>query len=431
MRDPDGSIEFVDDRAVRTVHDPRHPAFEFLDSDCARQLVRAGSLVPFSIENQQVTSPRYPFITLPHEWCDAQVAAAGSLTLELSNAIHGSRYELKDASAWNVIFDGCRPVFCDHLSFRLIDDKYWWAFGQFVRHFVLTLGMSRECELRAYQAFLLFRDGVPQQTARNWLGARWVLTRMWPVLLSASSRTTPTPRTKPSTRSLHRELYRFADWLMVTRSATKSRSSWADYSDAQPHYSSDAQREKAAHVSRWTELAKPSWVLDVGCNTGVYSTIAGRSGAKVIAVDADHDCIQKLYLENIKSSTFIPMIANLGDLSGGRGWMGAEFPGAPERFREAADLVMLLAMIHHLTIAEGVPLDKVVDLVAHLTRRYAIVELVDSSDPVFSRMATQYQRSHVGLGKESQQAAFEKRFIVRDEHQLTGTARTMLLLERK
>ena len=41
--------------------------------------------------------------------------------------------ELKDATAWNVIFAGSRPVFCDHLSFRPLPSRQWWAFGQFLR----------------------------------------------------------------------------------------------------------------------------------------------------------------------------------------------------------------------------------------------------------------------------------------------------------
>ena len=108
---------------------------------------------------------------MPSEWCGAQLRDAGRLTLDISLAILFAGHELKDASAWNVLFEHTRRVFCDHLSFQTIARRQWRAFGQFTRHFAFSLAVSRVRRLHAYRLFATYRDLVPVEAARGLLGA--------------------------------------------------------------------------------------------------------------------------------------------------------------------------------------------------------------------------------------------------------------------
>ena len=111
MRDPDAAIRFEADRVVRMLHQPL-PEEHFLHSVLAQRWVNAGVLVAFEhVGSREISAERLPFVTYPVDWCDAQLFAAAQLTLDLQREAIASGFDLKDASAWNVLFAGTRPVF--------------------------------------------------------------------------------------------------------------------------------------------------------------------------------------------------------------------------------------------------------------------------------------------------------------------------------
>ncbi|QEL54994.1 hypothetical protein [Chromobacterium paludis] len=120
MRDPQGSIRFEQDQAIRSLRTPLTDS-HFLKTHHARKLVEQGALLDFQFHDAQtITSPRLPFISYPHEWSQSQLYDAARLTQDINRDLAENGWELKDASAWNILFQGCQPVFCDHLSFRAI-----------------------------------------------------------------------------------------------------------------------------------------------------------------------------------------------------------------------------------------------------------------------------------------------------------------------
>ncbi len=66
--------------------------------------------------------------------------AAAVAHLEIQLEALASGIVLKDASAFNIQFDGTRPVFIDHLSFRPYHaGEYWSGHDQFCRQFLAPL----------------------------------------------------------------------------------------------------------------------------------------------------------------------------------------------------------------------------------------------------------------------------------------------------
>src|SRR5690349_19500630 len=130
MRDPRGSISAVNGRIERELVERLAPG-DFLRQPLARELARDGLLVDFELHGDtRVLAPRVAWVSQPTEWCRAQLVDAAHLTLDVAERALPSGFEIKDGSAWNVIFDGCAPVFCDHLSFEKISRREWHAFGQ-------------------------------------------------------------------------------------------------------------------------------------------------------------------------------------------------------------------------------------------------------------------------------------------------------------
>ena len=77
-------------------------------------------------EAVKVIVPRkLPFISYPYEWSFHQLRDAALLTLDLQQRALSHGLSMKDASAYNVQFEGCRPVFIDTLSFEADSGGPW------------------------------------------------------------------------------------------------------------------------------------------------------------------------------------------------------------------------------------------------------------------------------------------------------------------
>jgi SAM-dependent methyltransferase len=431
MRDPRGAVTLTDATAVRSLQIPLAPG-DFLFSTAAKDLVRSGRLLAYDVSRgTEIVSPRIPFVSHPYEWTDQQFVDAARLTLEVSRSALQEGRELKDASAWNIIFTGCRPVFCDHTSFAPIDRREWWAFGQFVRHFVLPLLVARKRGLNAHTAFLMSRDGLAPGRARRVLGARRFLTRYWPLMVANRRKVTGQSTVRGLKPSFHANLYVFGRWLIdgvaqVSRSAGR----WSDYVTCRSHYEPTAVELKRSTVGRWLAVAKGEWVVDIGCNTGEFSRLARATGARVIAIDSDHSSVETLYSSAKGDPDLYPVLAELDDLGAGRGWCGSEVPGLLARLSGLCDVVLMLAVIHHLAIARSIPLDQVAELAARLTNRYAIIELVGPEDPMARALAEQHRRDAAEFSVERQQSALARHFAIVEQVALNEN-RILVLLERK
>ena len=430
MRDPEGTIEFRGNLVVRKLS-PNATATSFLHAPLATKLVKDKKLIPFEFTATEIVeSPRLPFVSYPFEWCDAQLYLAGRLTLDISREILDSGYELKDASAWNIIFQGNQPVFCDHLSFQPITTSQWWAFGQFTRHFLLPLSVSRQRGLKPHQIYSTYRDGISPDIARQILGLKRFLTRYWPVMLNLRGSSNSEVLLQESGKRLHDSLYSFSQALLNGSKPAQRRSHWASYTETRQHYTFDASSEKYNKVAEWLSNIKPNWVVDLGCNTGEYSLLASKEGANVICIDLDHDSIQNIVLSHRNATNIHPLVTNLGDMVGGRGWCGDEFPSLMTRLHQQGDILLMLALIHHLTISEGIDIGKVAQMAAHITRNFLIVELLDETDPMVLNLCSQRKRNPKDFSMSSQVAAFARLFSIITSYSIPNTMRKLCLLQK-
>lgn len=437
MRDPAALLRLESDCVVRELRVPLVAA-HFLRSPLAREWVARGDLVPFEvIDDSTLSAVRLPFVSLPTEWCDVQLYQAAELTLRLQREAVQAGYELKDASAWNILFDGGRPMFCDLLSFEHLARRPWWAAGQFARNFILPLLLSQRRGLRAHKSFLAWRDGVPHEVARDMLGPGRFLTRYWPLMAgdmgrARSQHSERLPGTElDEIQSFRANLHHSLEWMLAGVNPHRSRpdpTTWQNYVGERSHYSDQDLQFKRQQVHAWLNLLSPSWVLDLGCNSGEFSRIAAGDGASVIAVDADHGAIQRGVAE--ADDRIHWLVAALDDLRGGYGWAGAEHAGLPERMRRSADMTLMLALIHHLVVGASIPLTAVAQFAAHCSRRWLVIELIAPDDVQVALMQSQRNRVDPFPGMAQQlQALAVAGFTVREQHPLPSGTRVLALLE--
>ena len=84
-------------------------------------------------------------------------------------------------------------------------------------------------------------------------------------------------------------------FLKKTYSDIKStRSYWDSYASKMHNYSDTDIEKKQKIIIDYVNKYKPKCLLDLGCNNGDYSTAHQNGIEKIIAVDNDENCIERL-----------------------------------------------------------------------------------------------------------------------------------------
>lgn len=435
MRDPAGYIEFVGDAVIRHVFPGHIENLDFLRSKLAESLVDTGKLIPFELQETSVTkiySQRITFQSLPIDWCASQLKAAAELTLEISTLISEKKYELKDASAWNVLFIGCEPIFCDHLSFRKITGNNWWAFGQYIRNFIFPLAISKYQGLQVSHIFRIFKDGAAVDFTKKILGVRVYITRYWPLLIQfKKGRVVKNVTKNKESTNIHNNLYEYLKFILSGVKNQKKMQEWTNYTEDRCHYHEDAIVHKKKIVTDWLTETKPKRVIDLGCNTGEFSYIALSMNAEVVAVDGSEGCIELLFSQNRGNKNLYPVLANLGDVCGGGGWCGKEYESIISRLENWGDALLMLAVIHHLAISESIPYEAISAMAAKICRKYLIIELISHDDDMVQSLCLSRNRSPRDFTLDKQVAAFSQSFEFIRQIELPGGMRSIALLNKK
>jgi SAM-dependent methyltransferase len=130
-------------------------------------------------------------------------------------------------------------------------------------------------------------------------------------------------------------------------------------------------KTKQKNIREILEKHKPKSVLDIGSNKGWFSLLAEYMGAQVVSTDIDEYCIENLYQKSKKANlNIVPVLKPFKDLSKVK---------SGNRFK--SELVMCLALVHHLVLAGGHSLDEIFETLSDVTQKILVLEYVDLTDP--------------------------------------------------
>jgi SAM-dependent methyltransferase len=457
FRDPAGQLRLTQFHALRLIRPAAtQETLAFLDSRLNSELERSGDLVSTEIAepgSQDFMQPgelwlRHPLvepISYPWEWTVAQWRAAAELTLRVADRAIDAGWNLKDATPLNIVFDGPRPVLVDVLSFERRDPQsnVWLAYGQFVRTFLLPL-LAKKLLGWPLQATLFARDGYEPRTLYQ---ALWPWQRLYPDLLDIVTLATlfegrggktPAPRANPNptpsdpdlvTHILHKRIARLRKQLHKA-AAAEPPSRWSSYPQSATHYQASHTDEKMQFVQRVLGRCQPGLVLDIGANTGAFSLAAASSHARVVSLDSDAAALEVLLQSATQNKLPISaLVANIARPTPAAGWQNREQLSLLQRLTGKFDLVLLLAVIHHLILREQLPLPHIAELCASLTRRWLLLEWVPVTDPMYQEWLRGREALYGQLCEDDLLRAFDPHFSVVDRTVL-GNQRVLLLLER-
>jgi len=354
---------------------------------------------------------------------------------------------LKDATPYNILFRSAKPVFVDLLSFekRAPNDPVWLPYAQFVRTFILPLLAHQHLGLGLDQIFLTRRDGLEPEEVYRLCGLAKRLRPPFLTLATIPTWLAPTSNSKAGSvyksrrlanaeqatfvlqrlfRSLRRKLEKAEGAQKVSR--------WTNYLDSVESSSPDYLREKEAFLIEVLTEFKPRRLLDVGCNTGYFSTIAARSGAKVVAIDQDASVVGQVWQQaSTQQLDILPLVVDLTRPSPAVGWRNAEHQSFLERARNSFEAVLMVAVVHHMLVTERIPLPEILALAALLTTDLLIIEFVPPKDPMFQRLTRGRDHLFAGLNNHEFRQACLKQFSIIRSRELGETHRWIYLLRKK
>jgi ribosomal protein L11 methylase PrmA len=380
-----------------------------------------------------------PFISYPYEWCFSQLKDAGLLTLKIARASLEKGMLLKDASAYNIQFINGKPVLIDTLSFAIYKEGApWEAYRQFCQHFVAPLALASQVDIRLIQLMRVYIDGIPLDLASSLLPAKTKLGLSGLALhIHLHAKTQKQYASKPDAVSSAIKLGKSA-LLNLLAGLEKTLedlkwepqgTEWGEYYSA-TNYSDQSLKQKGEIVGRFIEQVNPASVLDLGANNGLFSRESSRRGIFTIASDIDPAAVEKDYLtaRQLGEQKLLPLVLDLTNPSSAIGWANQErdsFTG-----RANVDLVMALALIHHLVIANNVSLPAVAEYFTTLGK-WLIIEFVPKSDSQVKRLLASRKDIFDTYTPEGFEAAFSKRYHLEQKVSIPGSDRTLYLFKRK
>ena len=211
----------------------------------------------------------------------------------------------------------------------------------------------------------------------------------------------------------------------------ETASTWSAYSK-QCHYEPASREDKHAFVTAALAEFSGRRILDLGANDGEYSKIAARLGNQVVACDIDATAANRLWDDAKRESLpILPLVLNVANPTPATGWGNRECRSFLERAEGQFDCVLMLALLHHLTVTERVPVPLVLDLAHRLTRSSVVIEWVSPEDPFYQSLVRGREELHAGDSRESFEAACRSRFDIVRSAPVLGGRRWLYLLAKR
>lgn len=455
FRDPAGFIFFYEGQPYRQVNACAAGDYDrLMQSGLYASLSESGRLLPHeevadvppaevgldgSAPYRILKPRRIGFVSYPYEWCFSQLKDAALLTLQVQREALDHGMTLKDCSAFNIQFEGAQPIFIDTLSFEpYLEGEPWAGYRQACQHFLAPLAVMSYCDVRLSQLLRRYLDGLPLDLAARLLPRRTLLRPSLAMHIhlhahfQRSNRTEPDAPVKRKGRMSRNAMIGLIDSLQsaVKRLHWKAGpSEWGDYYD-DTNYTEAAMGHKMQLVADYLDECRPATVWDLGANTGRFSRLASGRGITTLSLDTDPVAVERNYLDARRRGDrhLLPLWIDLTNPSAARGWAHLERASLTQR--GPADLVLALALIHHLAIGSNVPLPLVAEYFAQIAHR-VVVEWVPKHDSQVKRLFAVRKDVFPDYNEQAFCRAFERFFELEKSHPVADSQRVLYCYRRR
>lgn len=445
FKDPAGFIFLKDGVYYRQVNNSAAADYDLLmNSGLYEKLVKQKKLIPHaevsapvsdtSVHYKTILPEQLSFTSYAYEWCFEQLKDAALTTLQIQKTALEHGMILKDATPFNIQFKDGRPVFIDTLSFqKYTEGDSWVAYKQFCESFLAPLLLMCYRDLSLNSLLLTHLNGIPLTIAAKLLPAKTKfnlgiylhihLQAKFQLKAFAGNTTGKKKLGLQQLKNITSSLINLTQKLQLP----KQKTAWNNYYD-ETILSKEYFNAKQKLVTDFLLNTEYKIVLDLGANTGEFSFLAAEKAEKVIAADFDTACINRLYTltKEQQFKNIFPVVINAANPTPATGWANRERESFLERAN--ADVILALALIHHLCITANITLAMIASLLKTKCK-YLVIEFIPKSDPKVQQLLCYRQDVFTDYTMEKFEENFSAYFIIQKKQLITGTGRILYLMK--
>ena len=382
-----------------------------------------------------------PFVSYPYEWTFSMLKDAASLQLELIEKSLENGWTLKDATPYNIQFIGSRAVFIDTPSFEPWNKgEPWVGYRQFCSMFLTPLMLKAHLGIDYNPLMRSYLDGIPPTEAAKFFQGikRFKKGVMSHIIFPAKVENSIANKERDAAPAQERKARPQSDAMVIglvqsLRRLVKKLSinidhtDWSQYDKTHSYQEVDFQAKKD-FVLKQASLSKRDQVWDIGCNTGTFSRISAEFCNQVISIDGDHNAVEQLYIHQKKdaASNILPLYVNLGNISPGQGWAGKERQALDQR--KKPDLVLCLALIHHVRMSANIPNRLFLEWLRSLDAEI-VLEFVNRNDEMVIKLLTNKKEQYEDYNIDQFVKETKEFFTIKDREPLKGGKREIFFLK--
>ena len=449
FRDPSGYVFNFKGEFYRAVHNSYKDNLVFFESSgLYKNLLDSGQILSyirqepskFNLDDSyySVLLPdQLKHISYPYEWCFSQLKDAALLTLDIQETALEYGMSLKDSSAFNIQFHKGSPVLIDTLSFEQYQEEDpWIAYQQFCKHFLAPLLLSSFVDIRSIKLLQTFMDGIPLDYVVKQLPFIKLFKPMVfiHIYLHAKAQNKNASNVDSIKKNISKNsllgLIGSLRSLINSLKWSPKGTEWGDYY-LDTNYSDLSMEHKGDILNSFLDQLKPKNLWDIGGNTGVFTRLSSNKGVDSILFDIDYAAIEKSYLkskfENEKNvSSFVMDFINP---SPAIGWNNKERLSIMNR--GPVDMVLALALIHHLSISNNLPFNFVATFFSRITLKSLIIEFVPKTDSQVQRLLKTRTDIFINYNQNFFEEEFSKFFIIDKSVEVHNSERVIYLMQKR
>lgn len=380
-----------------------------------------------------------PFQSYPFEWSYTQWRKAMLSYLKINNVALKYGMILKDATPYNFYLTGGKAIMFDTSSFMFFkENDKWIAYRQFCEEFLSPITLMHYNGGQWSKLTMANLRGIPlsfvskQLPIKSWLNLTTLLHIHLHSKYSDNNETKEIENKKnkgftlEKIKSLQKMIF---NTISTWDKSHQFTNHWSTYYENDIE-SQEYLKDKEVTIRKWLEIIKPKSVLDLGANTGKFSFLAAEYAERVISIEGDEKCVDEIEEKiSITNSNIFTLIGNIAEPSPTIGFLNSEVESIYKR--GSSDVVLGLALVHHLYISNRLRFDQISLIFASFCNEYLIIEFIPITDNKVQILIKDKSINLIEYNEDYFTKALSSLFIIKEIISLKDSRRSVFLLEKK
>lgn len=340
------------------------------------------------LEHKQITYWNYPY-----EWSFNMLKDAANVVLDVNKIANKYGFELFDVHAYNVVYDMSTPKYVDLGSLFKIDEKNgksWSGYLNFYNSFYMPLYLYKKGFSDLSQSLFLFNGFFSEQ---DFFKLKFKYSEIFGSKISgllfkgySNKRRLAVARhfrvvEKYGKHKHINLLLKFKKTFQNRYSLKKayrliSKIKHSSFDSYWKDYHTNIAPENNPRFLRITDFIKTELndansLLELASNQGKFANFVLENSQinELIATDYDKNALDEIYVNNKKSKTVLPLIYD---------FVRPNSRGCDLKMEQRikGDVVMALAVTHHLILVQDISLEHIFNVLKAFTKKYVIVEFM-------------------------------------------------------